>query len=193
MWTENKQSPNWLILLCIIALLINLSLLLWFAASTNVWDDETNGYYLSRLPISKMMSALYNNYYEDPPLFNILLWFWIYIAGFSPFLLRLLPFIFWLTAIPGMYLIGKKLTGPIAGLYVVIAACLMPYHWLCPIAIRWYSLGASLVIWNLYFLLVIWDKVDSVPKPPNKSDMLSKRRFFLLPVIGYGLTGAALY
>jgi hypothetical protein len=193
MQDENKRLSRRLLFFCITALLINLTLLLWFAATTNVWDDETNGYYLSRLPVSKMMSALYNNYYEDPPFFNLLLSAWIRVAGFSPFLLRLLPFTFWLTAIIGMYLIGKKLAGAKAGLYVVIAACLVPYHMLYPIALRWYSLGASLAVWNLYFFLIIRDRVVFVSGPVADSGKKKFRDFFSLAIVGYGLTGAALW
>ena len=193
MRAEYKIVPRWLILLCIAALLTNLALLLWFAASTNVWDDETNGYFLARLPIAELISAMYNNIHEDPPAFDFFLWFWIHIAGYSPILLRLLPVMFWIAAIAGMYLIGKRLGGKIAGLCVLIAASLMPYHWLFPMALRWYSLAASLAIWNLYFLLIIWNQVNSSSQPGVGLDLSHTRRLFLLPLIGYGLTGAALW
>jgi uncharacterized membrane protein len=192
--TKCKTVPPWLMLCAIAAVLTNVVLLSWLAASTSIWDDEIAGFYAVRLPALEMLRAMRAcKLHFDPPLFYLLLGLWQLIAGYSPFLLRLLPITFWILALVGMYLVGKRLGGKTAGFWVIIAASLIPYHWLFPMSLRWYSLAACLAVWNLYFFLIISDKVNSTYQPKHETNPSSTGRLFLVPLMGYAFTGAALW
>lgn len=129
------------------------ALMAWNAATTNVWDDETNGYFLSRLPLSDLWRLMASNAHEDPPFYDVLLWGWIKVAKYDPFLLRLPSIVFWVLALAGIKRTGNLLTDGRSGLACAAVAAIMPVHWMFPAAMRWYSLFACLTMWNFSFFV----------------------------------------
>jgi hypothetical protein len=158
-----------------------LALLVYNAATTTVWDDETNGFFLAREPLPQLMQLMAANVHEDPPLFDLILHAWQKVAGDDPLALRLLSVFFWLLTLLGLHKAGDKLGGPGAGLVCVAVAVWMPYHWMFPAALRWYSLFACLAVWNFLALLRLLS-------PPQES-----ARGVLPALAGYVLSGAALW
>lgn len=136
-------------------ILAALTLLTWNAATTNVWDDETNGYFFSRLPFGELLKLMASNAHEDPPLYDIMLWNWVKVAAYDPLLLRLPSIVFWAGALLGIRRCGDQLSEGRAGLLCAAVAAVMPIHWMFPAALRWYSLFACLAVWNFAALLVL--------------------------------------
>lgn len=158
-----------------------LALLVYNAATTTVWDDETNGFFLAREPLPQLMQLMAANVHEDPPLFDLILHAWQKVAGYDPLALRLLSVFFWLLTLVGLRKAGDKLGGPGTGLVCVAVAVWMPYHWMFPAAMRWYSLFACLAVWNFLALLRLLS-------PPHEGG-----RGVLPALAGYVLSGAALW
>lgn len=130
-----------------------LSLLLFNAATTTIWDDELTGFFLARQPVADIWRLMADNYHEDPPLFLLWLHYWIAVAGDRPWLLRL-PLIACFGAVAwGTHATARYLAGERTGWYTLIATALLPYHWLFPAALRWYALFACLAVWNFFVFL----------------------------------------
>lgn len=160
---------------------LGLALLVYNAATTTVWDDETNGFFLAREPLPLLMELMSANVHEDPPLFDLILHGWQKVAGYGPLELRLLSVFFWLLTLAGLHKAGNKLGGPGTGLVCVAVAVWMPYHWMFPAAMRWYSLFACLAVWNFLAFL-------RLQTPPQEG-----RRGVLPAMVGYVVSGAALW
>lgn len=158
-------------------ILAALALLTWNAATTNVWDDETNGYFFSRLPFGELLKLMASNAHEDPPLYDIMLWNWVKVAQYDPLLLRLPSILFWIGALLGIRRCGDLLSEGRAGLLCAAVAAVMPVHWMFPAALRWYSLFACLSVWNFSAL----------------TGLLGTGKAKLLDMAVYALTGAAMW
>jgi hypothetical protein len=173
-----KSSP-------FLSLLISagLALLVYNAATTMVWDDESNGFFLALEPLPELLALMAANVHEDPPLFDLILHAWHKVAGYDPLALRLLSVCFWLLTLLGLRQAGDRLGGPGTGLLCVAVAVWMPYHWMFPAALRWFSLFACLAVWNFLALLSLLTPAPGGQRPRN-----------LLPSLaGYILSGAALW
>ena len=81
-------------LLPFFAVLINLGILLYLAATTTMWYGEVDSFFLSRLPLAEMLDPMSSNYDQDAAAFNLLQQFWQIIVDYNLFLLRLLPLVF---------------------------------------------------------------------------------------------------
>ena len=174
-------SNRWLQLIT----LAGLVLLCWNASNTTVWDDETNGFFLAREPLPELLQLMASNVHEDPPLFDLALHYWQQWAGYEPFKLRLLSILCWIFALWGLYNCGALWGGPRAGWMVLAVAVCMPYHWMFPAAIRWYSMFAAFGIWNLYALL------RAMGLPRNQLD--AESRFHWCDFAAYVLSGTAMW
>ena len=97
---------------CLIAILFNLGILLYFAAVASVWGDEANSFFLSSLPLSTMLDLMSHNFDEDAPAFNVLQHVWQKVVHDNPVLLRLLPFTFWIASLVGVGLHAVLAVGP---------------------------------------------------------------------------------
>jgi hypothetical protein len=135
-----------------LAVVAHLALLLYFAGTTNVWDDEANSFFLSRLPVGSLLDLMARNHDEDAPLYNLLQHAWLPVAGDHVLLLRLLPLFGWILCLFGVARLAWTLGGARSAAWALLVVSLWPYHWLAPISLRWYSLAAALTIWNLVFL-----------------------------------------
>ena len=150
-----------------------------------MWYDEVDSFFLAKLPLSDMLDLMFNNYDEDAPDFNVLQHFWQKVAHYDPFLLRLLPFVFWVAAIVGAGFMVNLLAGRTAMYWALIIVALWPHHWKYPIAMRWYSLATAAGVWNLYFFVRLIQ---------SERPVLSINRYSPLLLAGMvALTGAAVW
>jgi hypothetical protein len=152
----NEDGPSrGLLILASFAVLFNLSILLYFAATATMWYDEVDSFFVAKLPLSEMLGLMSNNYDEDAPAFNFLQHYWQVIAGYNPFLLRLLPLLLWIASVIGVGFLVNRLAGKKAMYCALIITALLPYHWIYPVAMRWYSLATATGVWNLYFFICL--------------------------------------
>ena len=141
----------------LIAILFNMAMLAYFALFATVWDEEAHTFFLSSLPLSDLLDLMSHNFNEDAPGFNILFHTWQKMVSHNPFVLRLMPIIFWIAAMLGVAFLTDRIAGRRAMYWSLIITSLWPYHWIYPMAMRWYSLAGALAVWNLYFFLRLID------------------------------------
>jgi len=155
---EQQRPPSRrLTILTVAIVLLSVIVLSVNARTTSIFDDEAGGLFLCSGSLANTVHLLRGNVSEDAPLWDTLLHPWSRLAGYNPGLLRTLPILFWVAMIPGLYLVVRRLADPRAACLATVAVCLMPYHWLLPMAIRWYSLYACLAVWNFFFFLRMMD------------------------------------
>jgi len=183
--SDPPAVPLWLKLAGTGAITAALAALCLNAATMTFCEDEANGFYLSKQPLGELLGLLSSGYHEDPPLSDVILHAWIPVAGFRPWLLRAVPVAFWMLALPGLFLVGRRLLGPRGGWLTLLAVGLLPYHWTIPGVFRWYSLYACLAVWNFWCFLHLLDA------PAGASRSTARRS--ALYAVGYVLTGAALW
>jgi len=161
-----------------------LALLCANAFTMAICEDEANGFYLSKKPVGEIVDLMLANTHEDPPLSDLILHFWIRVAGYHAGLLRCLPMMFWLAMIPALFLLARQLAGQRGAWFALAALFLMPYHWTIPAVFRWYSLYACLAVWNFYSFLRLQRCVR------GKSNGWKARLSWAVP---YVATGACLW
>ncbi len=172
----------------LLAVLLNLALLLYFAATATVWDDEARAFYMANHPLTTLLGLMSRNVVEDPPGYFLLLHVWLPMAGFNPLLLRMTGFVFWVIALFGLFLTARRLSGERAGWYVLLVTAVMPHHWLLPATIRWFSLFACLAVLNFYSFLVMMQERE---QEQGGASLSSSRRGWA--AVGYVLTGTVMW
>ncbi len=119
-----------------------------------MWLDEAFSVWLARQPLGQM-SAWLVRIDQHPPLYYTLLHFWLYL-GDTAGLVRLLSALLGTLTIPVLYLLGRRLLGPSAGLLAALILALSPFHVRFAQETRMYTLlalSASLAMLALVYLL----------------------------------------
>ncbi|MFQ5886193.1 MAG: glycosyltransferase family 39 protein, partial [Anaerolineae bacterium] len=135
----------------ILILLVGFALRLYRLGYESLWYDETVSVLLAR----KSLPALTAHTAGDihPPLYYYLLHFWIRLAGSSEFSLAFLSLAFGLLLIPLLFHLGRRLYGVKIGLLGALLLALSPFNLWYSQEVRMYTLGASLGLISLLFLL----------------------------------------
>ena len=132
-------------------------------ADQSFWLDEGASLMFAKLSLPQLFEAIKSDFH--PPLFYLLLKFWLPVSGNSEWLIRL-PFIIIATlTIPVVYMLCQSLFGK-KSLVPAVASLLLainPLHIYYSQELRMYSLATLLVVLSWYFLI--------------------KRKYFLLSVI----------
>lgn len=92
-----------------------------------LWLDETFSIWMANLKIGEMLQWVVK-IDQHPPLYYFLLHLWVGINGSSPYFVRLFSVLFGVGAIPFMYLIGKRLSGPLMGLAAAAFLAFSPFN-----------------------------------------------------------------
>ncbi|MFH1459354.1 MAG: glycosyltransferase family 39 protein [Candidatus Omnitrophota bacterium] len=122
--------------------IIALGLRLYRLGSCNFWYDEVYSALISK-------NFLYN---WNPPVYFIILHYWIKLFGVSEFALRFPSLVFSVVSIPCLFFLGKKIFNRRVGLYASLVMCLSSFHLWYAQEARPYSLSALLSILSTYFL-----------------------------------------
>ena len=138
-------------LLLLLILLLAFVLRLYHLGYQSLWYDETVSVLLAR----KSLPALTAHTAGDihPPLYYYLLHFWIRLAGSSEFSLAFLSLAFGVLLIPLLFYLGRRLYGIKIGLLGALLLALSPFNLRYSQEVRMYTLGASLGLISLLFLL----------------------------------------
>ncbi len=149
------------ILLFILALVLRL-----ITSGQSFWLDESASIILARLPLVNLFTALGSDFH--PPLFYLLLHFWLPLADKSEWLIRLPNIIFGALSIPALYFLLKTVLGNEKTKLAFLAAFLLainPLHVYYSIELRMYALNTLLSIlswtylakgrWKIFTLLSI--------------------------------------
>jgi hypothetical protein len=92
-----------------------------------MWLDETFSVWLAKHSVIDMLHWIVK-IDQHPPLYYLLLHYWIALTGDTPYYARLLSALFGAGTIPIIYLIGKRLSGVMTGLVAAVIMALSLYN-----------------------------------------------------------------
>jgi uncharacterized membrane protein len=115
MINEEKEIESLAPWLAIIITLIGGGLRVFIIDNKGLWFDETFSIWLSNHSIVDMLQWIVK-IDQHPPLYYLLLHYWIALKGDTPDSVRLLSALFGTATIPVIYLIGKRMSGVVTGL-----------------------------------------------------------------------------
>jgi uncharacterized membrane protein len=137
----------------------------WFLTAQEISHDEPFSIYHAQFNVTTIIDQLKG--YNNPPLYEVLLHFWIKIFGISPVSVRALPLLFASLAPVALYFFGKKyFTLRVAIISSVLLSCsnLVTYH---AHDCRVYTLFLLLSILSMHFFLEVL--IGQLPKLQSKS------------------------
>ena len=144
-----------------VVLVMVAALVLRFWTRSDLWLDEALTVNIARLPIHEIPSFLRRD--GAPPLFYVLLHFWMGLFGTSDVAVRSLSGVFGVVTLPLAWLAGKRLAGPKAGWAAMLLVASSPFATRYDTETRMYSLVVLLTV--LGFLAL--DRSLHHPRPGN--------------------------
>ena len=120
-----------------------------FYLTQSVWRDEAFSYFMARPGVIEIIQNTANDF--NPPLYYILLHFWIFIAGHSDILLRLLSFVFHLIGVNYAYLLGREMKSKNWAYFLALFYFLNPMLLFYSFEMRMYSLFAATSTAAIYY------------------------------------------
>ena len=149
---EFDDLAPWLV---IIITLIGGFLRVLLLANKGMWLDETFSVWVANHSVVDMLQWIIK-IDQHPPLYYLLLHYWIALNGNTPYDVRLLSAIFGAGTIPIIYLIGKRISGVAMGLAAAVLLALSPFNIRYAQETRMYTLlmfNAAVAIYALVRLL----------------------------------------
>ncbi len=134
------------IVLIVIIMAFGTVLRLFQVATQSLWFDELLSITISRLPLNQV---IFSPASIDPPLYYVLLHFWMMI-GRNDYIVRLLSVVPGILGIPAIFVLGRKLFGTTVGWIAAIIFAINPYQLFYAQEARMYSLLV------LFSILSLW-------------------------------------
>lgn len=130
---------------------LGLLLRLWYLNSTDIAGDEPFSIFVAQFEPKEIVAFLSTG--NNPPLFELLLHFYIRLFGATDFTLRLFPAV--CSALSGVpvFLIGKRFFNGKVALMASVLLLFSIYHIRFAHEVRVYSLFSLATAWSLYFFL----------------------------------------
>jgi mannosyltransferase len=122
--SELDEFAPWLV---IIITLIGGLLRVILLGSKGMWLDETFSVWLANHSVGDMLQWIVK-IDQHPPLYYLLLHYWIALNGDTPYYARQLSVLFGAGTIPVIYLIGKRISGAVVGLAAAVLLALSPFN-----------------------------------------------------------------
>lgn len=125
--------------------------------SYGFWRDEAQCLFIAQkdFPAGIVQALLHE---AHPPLYYVLQHFWVPLAGWGEFRVRLLSALFGILLVPLLYIVGRRLFGPWAGLWAALWGAVAPLHAAVSQTARMYSLLALLALLSLWLLYEAWQR-----------------------------------
>ncbi|MGQ9666639.1 MAG: glycosyltransferase family 39 protein [Anaerolineae bacterium] len=125
--------------------------------SYGFWRDEAQCLFIAQkeFPAGIVQALLHE---AHPPLYYVLQHFWMPLAGWGEFRVRFLSAMFGILLVPLLYLVGRRLFGPWAGLAAALWGAVAPLHVVVSQTARMYSLLALLALLSLWLLVEAWQR-----------------------------------
>ena len=146
--TGNKNSSRIQLLLLLLAVFV---LKGWNSGETEIGLDECFSVYNAQLTVPELTKWLLQG--DNPPLWEILLHFWIQLVGIEVTAIRFLSLIFNVATLIPIYLIGERFFGKKVGLVAGILFIASSFSLFIAHEARVYSLLGFLATWSVYFYL----------------------------------------
>jgi mannosyltransferase len=122
--TEVGELAPWL---AVVITLVGGGLRVLLLANKGMWLDETLSVWLANHSVGDVLQWVARIDHQ-PPLYYLLLHFWIAVNGDTPYYARLLSALFGAGTIPIIYLIGRRMSGVKMGLAAAVLLALSPFH-----------------------------------------------------------------
>lgn len=142
----------------LLILILAIAVKSWNIDETDIGFDECFSLYNAQLPVSKIITLLAQG--DNPPLWEIILHYWISIFGIEELNVRALSLIFNVGTIIPLYLIGERFIGKKAGVLVSLLYVFSSFSLFLTHEARVYSLIGFLGTWSVYFYLNIINGID---------------------------------
>lgn len=152
---QSTSNTKWILFGAFI--LLNAILKFWFIEENSISWDEPFSIYHAQMDVSKIIHHLYQG--NNPPLFEILLHFWIKLVGISPLSVRFLPAIFSCLTAGFVFLLGARFINLKAGFFAALLFTGSNFHLFFAHETRVYAWFGLLTVISMYlFLSLIEDK-----------------------------------
>lgn len=152
---QSTSNTKWILFGAFI--LLNAILKFWFIEENSISWDEPFSIYHAQMDVSKIIHHLYQG--NNPPLFEILLHFWIKLVGISPLSVRFLPAIFSCLTAGFVFLLGARFINLKAGFFAALLFTGSNFHLFFAHEARVYAWFGLLTVISMYlFLSLIEDK-----------------------------------
>jgi Dolichyl-phosphate-mannose-protein mannosyltransferase len=119
-----EELATWLVILIT---MVGGGLRVFLVGNNGLWSYETINVWLSSHTVVDMLQWL-AKIDQHPPLYYLLLHFWIAFMGNTAANVRLLSVIFGTATIPFIYLIGKRMSGAMIGLAAALFFAISPFN-----------------------------------------------------------------
>ena len=149
---ELEEFAPWMV---IIITLVGGFLRVLLLGTKGMWLDETFSVWMASHSVPDMMQWI-ARIDQHPPLYYLLLHYWIGFNGDTPYYARLLSVLFGAGTIPIIYLIGKRMSGAVMGLAAAVFLALSPFNIYFAQETRMYTLltfNAAVAMYALVRLL----------------------------------------
>jgi hypothetical protein len=152
---EEIDIEEWASGLVIIIILTGGFLRVLLLDTKGMWLDETFSVWLANQSVLDMLQWIVK-IDQHPPLYYLLLHYWIAQYGDTPYYARLLSALFGTVTIPVIYLIGKRISGAVVGLAAAVFLALSLFNIYYAQEARMYTLltfNASVAMYALVRLI----------------------------------------
>ena len=129
-------------------LLLNVIVKTLFIASESVAWDEPFSIYHAQMSAHNIINQLFKG--NNPPVFELILHFWIKFAGISPFSVRFLPMIFSSLTAVMIFVLGSKMFNYKLGVFTALLFTFTNFHLFFAHEARVYSLFGFLTVCSIY-------------------------------------------
>jgi mannosyltransferase len=148
---ERQREHKWLLYYPFFLFGLNAITKLFYLTSEDIGLDEPFSIYHAQFPVPVLVDQL--KAYNNPPLYEIILHFWIRIFGISPLSVRILPMLFASFCPVALFYLAKgnfsSAVGVLSSLLLSFSSLLMYYAHDC----RVYSLFVLLAILSVHFYI----------------------------------------
>ena len=177
-----------------VGLALGAALVLRFVTKADLWFDEALSVNIARLPLSELGEALRHD--GAPPLYYVLLHFWIDVFGTGDVAVRALSGVFSIATLPLAYLAGRRVGGRVAAWAAVLLLASSPYAIRFATETRMYALVMFLVLWGYLALRralesPTWPRLAVVALVTGLLVYSQYWSFYLIGTVGLGLVYAS--
>ncbi|HEY3142501.1 MAG TPA: glycosyltransferase family 39 protein [Acidimicrobiales bacterium] len=135
--------PSWAISAAVAAA-VAVGVALRFYSRSNLWLDEALSVNIARLSLGDLLDALRHD--GHPPLYYLLLHYWMDLVGDGDNAVRLLSGFFGVACLPLAWIAGRRVAGSAGARWTVVVVALSPYAIRYSTETRMYSLVMLLVL-----------------------------------------------
>jgi hypothetical protein len=152
---RRPRMPAWMTPVLVAAVVV-VGIGLRFVQRSPLWLDEALSVNISQLPVGDLLEALRHD--GHPPLYYLLLHYWMEVVGDGDVAVRALSGIFAVASLPLVWVAGRRLAGREGARWALLVAALSPYWVRYATETRMYSLVMLLVLAGYLLLLDALDR-----------------------------------